>query len=89
MSLLQRRYTSTSVRPELTGHTGKQLEDLLKKRVVQAEIVLCKAIDRNQWMKLAIQIWRDWGSLKTDRIRTEFMRLTNKMNYLSLQLQNL
>ncbi|WP_298869256.1 tyrosine-type recombinase/integrase [uncultured Gimesia sp.] len=77
---LQRRYTSTSVRPELTGHTDKQLEDLLKKRVVNTEKSSGKTLDRVQLMKLARKIWRDCGSLKTDRIRTEFIRLSKEID---------
>jgi len=77
---LQRRFTSTSIRPELTGHTEKQLEGLLQQRVVQEETTSGKAINRNQWMKLSRTIWRDSGALKTDRIRTEFIKLTKHID---------
>jgi len=73
---LQRRFSSASARPELAGHTEKQLEDLLQQRVAQEEAATGKTINRNQWMKLSRTIWRECGALKTDRIRTEFIRLT-------------
>ncbi|QDV52127.1 tyrosine-type recombinase/integrase [Gimesia fumaroli] len=76
---LQRRYSSASATPELNGQTEKQLEDLLKQRVAQEETASGKAINRNKWTKLSRTIWRDCGALKTDRIRTEFIRLTKQI----------
>tara|TARA_R110002167_G_scaffold358473_1_gene574567 strand:+ start:48 stop:1421 length:1374 start_codon:yes stop_codon:yes gene_type:complete len=76
---LQRRYSSAYARPELNGQTEKQLEELLHQRVVQEEADSGKAINRSQWMKLSRTIWRDSGALKTDRIRTEFIRLTKQI----------
>ena len=77
---LQRRYTSNSVLPELAGYTEKQLENLLQERVVEAEDSSGKPLDRNQWTQLSRTIWRDCGSLKTDRIRTEFIRLSKEID---------
>lgn len=77
---MQRRYTSTSVRPDLNSHTENQLEDFLQQRVTQEEAVSGKTINRKQWMKLSRTIWRDCGALKTDRIRTEFIRLTKQID---------
>ena len=76
---LQRRYTSSSAQPELNGQTEKQLEDILQQRVTQEESAFGKTINRNQWIKLSQTIWRDCGALKTDRIRTEFIRLTKQI----------
>lgn len=76
---LQRRFLSTSARPETNGQTEKQLEDLLQLRVAQEEADTGKAINRSQWMKLTRTIWRECGALKTDRIRTEFIRLTKRL----------
>lgn len=77
---LQRRYSSASVRPELYGQTEKQLEDLLQQRVTQEEADSGKAINRSQWLKLSRTIWRDCGALKTDRIRSEFIKLTRQID---------
>ncbi len=77
---LQRRYSSGSVRPELNGQTEKQLEDLLQQRIVQEEADSGKAINRSHWMKLSRTIWRDSGALKTDRIRSEFIKLTKQID---------
>ncbi len=77
---LQRRYSSDSVRPDLNGHTENQLEATLQQRVVQEETTSGKAINRNQWMKISRTIWRDSGALKTDRIRSEFIKLTKHIN---------
>ncbi|HBL42635.1 MAG TPA: hypothetical protein DDZ90_04505, partial [Planctomycetaceae bacterium] len=76
---LQRRYSSGSVRPEINDHSEKQLEDLLQQRIAQEEADSGKAINRSQWMKLSRTIWRNCGALKTDRIRTEFIRLTKQI----------
>ncbi|MCH9775051.1 MAG: tyrosine-type recombinase/integrase [Planctomycetes bacterium] len=76
---LQRRFTSSSVHPQLTGYTEKQLENLLQERVVKEEEVSGNAMDRSQWMKFSRTIWGDCGTLKTDRIRTEFIRLTKQI----------
>lgn len=76
---MQRRYSSGSVGPEINDHTEKQLENLLQQRVAQEEADSGKAINRSLWMKLSRTIWRDCGALKTDRIRTEFIRLTKQI----------
>ncbi|KAA0133683.1 tyrosine-type recombinase/integrase [Gimesia chilikensis] len=77
---LQRRYLSASARPELNGQTEKQLEDLLQRRVAREETDLGKTINRSRWMKLSRAICRDCGALKTDRIRTEFIKLTRQID---------
>ena len=77
---LQRRYTSVSVQPELNDYSEKQLEDLLQQRVAQEEADSGKTINRSLWMKLSRTIWRDSGALKTDRIRTEFIKLTKQID---------
>ncbi|QGQ25764.1 MULTISPECIES: tyrosine-type recombinase/integrase [Gimesia] len=77
---LQRRYSSGSVRPEINDHSEKQLEDLLQQRLAQEETASGKAINRNQWLNISRTIWRDSGALKTDRIRTEFIRLTKQID---------
>ena len=74
----QRRFSVTG-NPILVGKTEKQLEKILQQRVVEDEIASEESTDRSRWMKSSRTIWRDCGALKTDRIRTEFMRLTNKI----------
>lgn len=77
---LQRRYSSASAQSEINGQTEKQLEELLQQLVAQEEAISGKAINRSQWMKLSRKIWRDGGALKTDRIRTEFIKLTKEID---------
>lgn len=77
---LQRRYSPASAQSEINGQTEKQLEELLQQLVAQEEAISGKAINRSQWMKLSRKIWRDGGALKTDRIRTEFMKLTKEID---------
>ncbi|MBN70824.1 MAG: hypothetical protein CME32_16275, partial [Gimesia sp.] len=76
---LQRRCSSPFAQPELNSQTENQLEDLLQQRIAQEEADASKAISRSQWMKLSRTIWRDCGALKTDRIRSEFIRLTKRL----------
>ena len=43
------------------------------------DVLTIRALYRSQWMKLSRTIWRDCGALKTDRIRSEFIRLTKRL----------
>jgi len=78
-SIFRQRRFGNDREPLLSGLTEKQLEKLLHQRIIESELKSADLIDRASKLKTARGIWRDSGALKTDHIRTEYMRLTQKI----------
>ena len=51
----------------------------LARRVVEFETNETTTCSRNVKAQFALRLWTEWGIVKTDRIRTEFMRLTRQI----------
>ena len=78
-SVFRQRRFSIDQEPILSELTEKQLEEVLQQRIVETEMKSPGLIDRPSRLKITRGIWRDSGALKTDHIRTEYMRLSRKI----------
>ena len=76
---LRRRFSSGSS-PSLHGVAEAGMERVLHAKVAEREIQLGRPVSRSERLALARMVWSDVGALKTDRIRTEFMRLTKRID---------
>ncbi len=52
------------------------LERELARRVAEQEVTIGRFLTRVEQAKLSRGLWRDLGAVKADRVRVEFMRLT-------------
>jgi integrase len=77
--LFRRRRWSESSAKGLTKLDAVALEKELAHRISADEIQLGQAASRRRRLQLARKLWRELGAVKTDLIRTEFMRLTGKI----------
>ena len=75
---LRRRFEDGE-RPTLAGHTKADLEQEVENRIVERERNSDRKLSRTQRLQIARSVWRDAGSIKTDHIRKEFMRLTRSI----------
>lgn len=73
----RRTWTGKSSEFKAAGQRGWEQE--LAHRVAKYETQTQQPVTRVERFRLARQLWRDQGSLKEDRIRLEFMRLTKKI----------
>jgi len=75
--VFQRRRFVSGGRPLLAGKSQLQLENELVHRTTTAAEgdLICRAIEA----RVARCVWRDAGMIKSERIRTEFMRLTRSI----------
>jgi site-specific recombinase XerC len=65
--------------PPLGGKTPLALERELENRAMTAGNGNGQPVTRSQRLSFARTVWRDAGAIKTDRIRTEFKRLTRRI----------
>src|SRR5262249_30895910 len=72
-----RRRCHAGMMPPLFGRTPLALERELQTRTIAAGSG--QQLTRSQWLSCAKTIWRDAGACKTDRIRSEFKRLTRRI----------
>ena len=72
---LRRRFSHGEVAP-LNGSPTMMLERELAMRASPLETQETDSLSRCESLRIACTVWRDAGYVKTDRIRTEFMRLT-------------
>jgi len=72
-----RRRFNGSDRPLLGGLDEAGLEAELDKRI-QDTSAETKSVTRAQKAKLAQQVWRDAGAIRTDRVRMGYMQVTKK-----------
>jgi len=79
-TLFQRRRFCGSDSPELAGCSVQALEQELDQRIVTLQIEQTTVISRRARQSVAQTVWRDFGLVKPDRIRTEFIRVCNKGN---------
>ena len=80
---LRRRF-GDGERRSLAGHTKKELEQEVEKRIVEYERNFDGTLSRSLRLQVARTIWRDAGSIKTDHVRKEFMRLTSAIEAVHL-----
>jgi integrase len=52
------------------------LEQELRRRVAAREAEIGQSLARSEHLRLAKRLWRDLGAVEEDRVRVEFMRLT-------------
>lgn len=77
--LFRRRRWSESSAKALINLDAVALQKELAQRISADEIQLGQAASRKRRLQLARKLWRELGALKTDLIRTEFMRLTDQI----------
>lgn len=77
--LFHRRRWSESSAKGLISLDPAALEKELAHRISADEIQLEQAASRKRRLQLACKLWRELGAVKTDLIRTEFMRLTREI----------
>ena len=77
---LRRRFTTGDVAP-LCDQRESGLERELVVRVEQQESGEGKGVSRAERLRIARTVWRGAGSLKTDRIRVEFLRITKRIGH--------
>ena len=75
---LRRRFTMANP-PVLGTFTTPQLEREVDSRVAGREQSEDRPLTRVERFGVCRSVWRDAGVVKTDRLRTEFMRLTTKL----------
>ena len=75
---LRRRFSNGEL-PPLNGSSTMMLERELAMRASPLETQETGSLSRQESLRRARTVWRDAGYVKTDRIRTEFMRLTRKI----------
>jgi integrase len=75
---LRRRFANGEA-PVLGNRTAAQLERDLEFRIEEAERQYDGRLSRAGESAIARTVWRDAGFVKTDRIRLEFMRLTERL----------
>ena len=69
-----RRKFRTDRMPSWSGIPAAEVE--LTRRIQQCELEAGETVSRTERSRLARTLWTELGIVKTDRIRTEFMRLT-------------
>ncbi|WP_417851289.1 tyrosine-type recombinase/integrase [Thalassoglobus sp.] len=77
-TLFQRRRFTMSQQPTLAGSSVDSLEKELQSRVNLREAELEKQISRVERQHVCRTIWRDVGLIKSDYIRTSFIRICKK-----------
>ena len=75
---LRRRFSNGEL-PPLNGSSATMLERELAIRASPLETQETDSHSRQESLRRARTVWRDAGYVKTDRVRTEFMRLTRKI----------
>jgi site-specific recombinase XerD len=76
--LFRRRCWSPS-RSEKAVPNRMIIEQELAVRIAAAEVASGQSPARPEQARLARAVWRDWGAVKADRLRTEFRRLTSRI----------
>lgn len=76
--VFRRRRFGRKVQPPLVLDSQEAMAEL-KRQVVAEEAASGQLLPRQQRAKLAQRLWVDLGAVRTDRIRSEFMRLTKRL----------
>lgn len=76
---MRRRFHSGD-EPLLLGCSAQKLEEELLRRVGEIASQKEGEVDRGSVHRQARGLWRDVGAIRTDRIRTEFMRVTKQID---------
>ncbi len=63
----------------LAGQSSRRLEAELRRRIAEQVSETGETPSRQDVERRARTVWSDMGAIKTDRIRTEFMRLTKRV----------
>jgi integrase len=74
--VFRRRRWSDSQNADLAAQSIASLEQELSRRIVGLEAEAGQPLTRTKRLREARRVWRDIGTLKEDRVRSEFMRLT-------------
>ena len=77
--VFMRRTFSKANLPVLFGMGCEELQVELNARIHQRASALGQSLSREQIQRLADSLWSDMGAVRTDRMRTEFMRLTKSI----------
>jgi len=80
---LRRGYLGAQT-PPLSGLTSRRLEVELARRIDREQRDRDLPLSREQAQRIATRLWRDMGTVKTDRIRTAFMQLTKRIGLSSV-----
>ncbi len=75
---MRRRFSNASL-PILSGMGFDELQAELEARIHQHSIALGESLSREQIQRTADRLWSDMGAVRTDRMRTEYMRLTKSI----------
>ncbi len=75
---LRRRFLGREL-PAHHGMTAAELAEALNLRMERQAKQLGREPSRDEVRRLARSLWRDAGAIKTDKIRTEFMRVTKRI----------
>jgi integrase len=75
---LRRRFCDGD-KPVLDGYSRAELQAELSRRWGEQEAARGRPLERAERLAVARTVWRDAGMVKTDRVRTEFMRLTRQI----------
>jgi site-specific recombinase XerD len=74
----RRRYSKAAAR-DIGAASASALEAVLARRLAEGEAQQGGPLTRAERAKAARALWRDVGAVREDRVRTEFMRLTQAM----------
>ncbi len=72
---LRRRFASGAL-PIIDEASSNQLERELVDRIARRETELQRTLSRPERLALSRHLWSDAGAVKSDRLRTEFLRIT-------------
>ena len=78
--VFRRRRFNIGSCPPLAGLSREQLQAELARWVEAEEMKLGRCLSRQECERLCRYLWRDMGAIKTDRLRIEFMKLTETID---------
>jgi integrase len=73
----RRRWSDTRCILDVTNRTT--IEKELARRIAEREVETGQLLRRSEQGRLARRLWCDLGAVKEDRVRTEFLRLTQRI----------
>lgn len=75
----QRRYATGKATPPLRGRTTVELEEEARRRADARQSKQEAAVSRMQLARIGRTVWSDAGATKETKIRSEFMRVTQRI----------